>query len=446
MAFGRKRDDVEDDSEEEIELVLFQGPVSGREVNLEDHRKLVAVGLRPAKELVSEALAQRCDSLKFDPSGPRYTASLSVDGVRRPGPRFPKKPGNAIVQALKLISGLDPAVRDQRQQGGIKAEYRDHKFEITVKSIPGKEGESLSVMFRSLKIKRATPDDIGIPERIASLVRAQAAESQGVVLVVGPPESGVTTTALCTMRCIDSYRYESFVLGDLGTREILNVPVFEPEPEHTLDETIERILRNDGKVIYFSDLNDVETAKTAFSHADRVCNVAEITAPDAVRGIARMVELTGNAELVAERLKLVVSSKLIRKLCPKCREAFRPTGRLLAQLGLPEDTETLYRAMAPPDEDSEEDDMEHCRACDAVGFRGRAAMFEMIEMTSGMQQCVAAGAEPADVKDRIREEKQLTLQQDALRLVGGGVTGLEELQRAFRPPKRKKKPARRRRP
>ena len=446
MAIGRKRDDLDDDSEEEIELVLFQGPVNGREVNLDEHRKLAAAGLRSAKELVSEALAQRCDSLKFDPNGPRYVATLSVDGVRRPGPRFPRKPGNAVVQVIKLIAGLDPAVRDKRQQGGIKAEYRDHKFEITVKAIPGKDGESLSVMFRSLKIKRATPEDIGIPDRIASRVRAQAAESQGVVLIIGPPESGLTTTALCTMRCIDSYRYESFVLGDIGTREILNVPVFEPDPEHSLDETIERIRRNEGKVIYFTHLNDPETAKTAFRNADRICVVAELTAPDTLRGVARIVELVGDAELVAERLKVAVSAKLIRKLCPKCREAFRPTGRLLAQLGLPEDTETLYRAAPPPDDEEADEELELCRGCDDIGFRGRAAVFELLEVTDGIKQEITAGADPGGLKDKVREEKQLTFQQDALRLVASGATGLEELQRAFRPPRRKKKPARRRRP
>ena len=333
---GRHRDDDydddEDDSEEEIEYVLFQGAVNGKEANLEDNRKLAAAGLRPAKELVSEALAIRCDSFKLEPNGPRYVAAFSVDGIRRAGPRFPKKLGNAIVQMLKLLSGLDPNVRDKPQRGAIKAEYREVKFEITIKSLPGKDGESLSVIFRPTKIKRATPDDIGIPERITKKMRGQAAENNGIFLIVGPPESGLTTTALCSMRSIDSYRFECFILGDMGTREILNVPVFEPDPEHTLDDTIERILRNDGKVIFFTNLTDPEVAKTMCRWADKVCIVAEMSAPDAPRGLAKFAEMVDDASAVAESVKGVISSKLIRKLCPKCREAFRPTGRLLAQL------------------------------------------------------------------------------------------------------------------
>jgi type II secretory ATPase GspE/PulE/Tfp pilus assembly ATPase PilB-like protein len=441
-------DDDEDESDEDIEYVLFQGAVNGKEANLEDNRKLAAVGLRPAKELMSEALADRCDSFRFEPNGPRYVAAFSVDGIRRAGPRFPKKLGNAIVQILKLLSGLDPAVRDKKQQGAIKAEYRDVKFEITVKAIPGKEGESLSVIFRPVKIKRATPDDIGIPDRISKLIRGQAADGNGIILIVGPPESGLTTTAHCSMRSIDTYRFESFILGDMGTREILNVGVFEPEPGHTLDDTIERIHRNDGKVIYFTDLDDPEVAKTMCNNAGRICIVVEMNAPDAVRGVAKFVELVGDPALAASQLKAVVTSKLIRKLCKKCREAFRPSGRLVAQLGLPEDTVTLYRAAAPPDEDDYEEDEEPevCRACEGVGFRGRAAIFEMVEITDGIKEVITAGADPAAIKNKVREEKQLTMQMDALRLVADGTTGLEELQRAFRPPQRKKKPARRRRP
>ena len=447
---GRHRDDDydddEDDSEEEIEYVLFQGAVNGKEANLEDNRKLAAAGLRPAKELVSEALAIRCDSFKLEPNGPRCVAAFSVDGIRRPGPRFPKKLGNAIVQMLKLLSGLDPNVRDKPQRGAIKAEYREVKFEITIKSIPGKDGESLSVIFRPTKIKRATPDDIGIPERITKKMRGQAAENNGIFLVVGPPESGLTTTALCSMRSIDSYRFECFILGDMGTREILNVPVFEPDPEHSLDETMERILRNDGKVIFFTNLTDPEVAKTMCRWADKVCIVAEMSAPDAPRGLAKFAEMVDDPSAVAESLKGVVSSRLIRKLCPKCREAFRPTGRLLAQLGLPEDTVTLYRAFVPDEyEDEEDEEPDVCRACEGVGFRARAAVFELVEITDGMKEVITEGCDPGAIKAKVRDEKQLTMQQDALRLVAEGTTGLEELQRAFRPPQRKKKPARRRR-
>jgi len=178
--------------------------------------------------------------------------------------------------------------------------------------------------------------------------------------------------------------------------------------------------------------------------------MSEMYARDAADGIAKFVELVGNPALAAEQLRMVISHKLIRKLCPKCKEAFRPNPKLLAQVGLPEDTETLYRKARPPEPDEKTGELpEPCRACDGVGFRARAAVFEMIDVTEGIKAVIAAGGDSAAIRKQAKEEKQLSCQKDALRLVIDGSTGLDELQRVFAPPggpRRKKKPARRRPP
>ncbi len=448
MIFRRNGDfDDDDEEEEDIEYVLFQGAVNGKDANLEENRKLAAAGLSTAKELVSDALAQRCDSVRIEAQGERMMASFFVDGIRSGADRFPRKRGNAVIQILKLLSGLDVNVRDEPQTGGIKAEYREFPFEITVKTKPGKGGESAVLMFRMTKISRTTPDDIGIPQAVQNTVGEYAASRQGIILIAGPPESGLTTTALCTLRCADSYQYSCFILGDIGNREVLNVPVFEPEEGHSLEETIMRIRRNDGDLLYFDNFNDADTVKTAIPHAENITIMSEITANSAADGITKFVELAGDPGLVAENLSCVVGFRLIRKLCTKCREAFRPSPRLLRQIGLDEDTQTLYRTAPPPEPDPRTgEEPLPCRACDGTGFRGRVAIFELIDMTEGMKQVVMSGGDAAAIRARVREEKQLTLQQDALRLVLEGVTGLEELQRAFRPPQRKKKPAKKKRP
>ena len=201
--FKKNAGDADDDEEDEIEYVLFQGATNGQEANLDENRKLAAAGLAPAKELVSEALAERAESLRLEPKGPGSVASFLVDGMRRPGPRFPQPRANAITQVLKLLAGLDVSVRDKPQRGGIKASYRDLPFELTVKSQPVQGGsEALSVMFRNTKTKRVVPEDIGMPENIKLKVRETAANGTGLVLIASPPESGLTTTALCTLRSV----------------------------------------------------------------------------------------------------------------------------------------------------------------------------------------------------------------------------------------------------
>lgn len=454
--FSRNNDD-DDDSEEEIEYVLFQGATNGQEANLEENKKLAAAGLPLAKEVVTDALALRAEMFKVEPQGPKALLTFFVDGMKRPGPRLPIQRANALVQILKLLGGGDVKVRDKPQRCGLNAEYRELPFELTVKTRPAPPAkgqkapaEHLTVVFRNTKTKRATPEDIGIPEEIKARVREYGKSNSGVILVVGPPESGVTSTALCALRCVDSYMYQCYIIGDLGTRTVLNVPVFEQEEGHTLEHTFMRIQRNEGNLVYMAKIDDPDTMKAVMEGSNEMTFMSEMYARDAADGIAKYAELVGNPALAAEQLRMVISHKLIRKLCPKCKEAFRPNPKLLAQVGLPEETETLYRKARPPEPDEKTGELpEPCRACDGAGFRARAAVFEMIDNTEGIKAVIAAGGDAAAIRKKAREEKQLNCQKDALRLVKDGTTGLDELQRAFAPPggpRRKKKPARRRRP
>lgn len=454
--FSRNNDD-DDDSEEEIEYVLFQGATNGQEANLEENRKLAAAGLPLAKEVVTDALALRAEMFKVEPQGPKALVTFFVDGMKKPGPRLPIQRANALVQILKLLGGGDVKVRDKPQRCGVNAEYRELPFELTIKTRPAPPAkgqkapaEHLTVVFRNTKTKRATPEDIGIPEVIKERVRHYGKSNSGVVLVVGPPESGLTTTALCALRCVDSYMYQCYIIGDLGTRTVLNVPVFEQEEGHTLDHTFLRIQRNEGNLVYMAEFTDPEVVKAVMEASNDMTFMSELYARDAADGIAKYVELVGNPALAAEQLRMVMSHKLIRKLCPKCKEAFRPNPKLLAQVGLPEDTETLYRKARPPEPDEKTGELpEPCRACDGAGFRARAAAFEMIDVSEAMKAVIAGGGDSAAIRKQAKEEKQLSCQKDALRLVLDGSTGLDELQRTFAPPggpRRKKKPARRRRP
>jgi type IV pilus assembly protein PilB len=429
----------EEDEEEERELISFQGAANGRDADLESNKKLVSIALEPAKELVSDALEQKSEMLKLDPVGDKAVTSFFIDGIKSAGPRFPLQKAVAITQILKLLAGLDITIKDKPQRGAIKAKYRDLPFEVTIKTAPGKGAEQLTVMYRMTKTRRDRPEDIGIPEVVKKAVRDNAAKKEGVILIVGPPESGLTTTALCTLRCVDSYLFQCFILGDMQGREVQNVPEFKRDPEHDLATTIERIKRQEGDVVYFARFDDAELIREATKGSHQVCVMSEMVARDAAEGVTKFADIIGERDIAADRLRCVVGFRLIRKLCTKCREAFRPSPRLLAQVGLPENTATLYREAREPEPDPKTGELpEPCSACDGTGYRGRAAVFELIQITDGIKEVMIAGGDAAAIKAKAREEKQLTCQKDALRLVADGTTGLEELQRVFAPPAKKK--------
>jgi len=436
FGFGKKNDSpADDEEEEEMEYVLFQGAVNGKDANLDENKKLAAAGLAAAKELVSDAVGRRSEVTKLEPQGEKAVTTFRVDGIRKPGPKFPMPKANAVTQVLKLLAGLDITVKDKPQVGGIKATFKDNKIEITIKATPVKGGELLTIMYRNLKIKREKPDDIGAPEVLKKTVRDYTAQKKGVVVFAGPPESGLTSTALCLLRCVDVYLYQGFIIGNIGTREVVNVPIFKPEVGHSLDTTIDRIKRNDGDLIFFDTFNNVENMKTGFRRAMDLAVLSEMNAADAADAIIKMCEVVGARDVVCDNLRCVVGHKLIRKLCTKCKEAFRPSPKLLAQIGLPDDTAKLFRKPEPPEPDPKTGELPPpCPLCDDVGFRTQAMIFEMIDITPGIKEVIMSGGDAAAIRAQAKKEKQLTFQTDALRLVADGSTGLEELQRIFRPP------------
>ncbi len=156
--------------------------------------------------------------------------------------------------------------------------------------------------------------------------------------------------------------------------------------------------------------------------------ISELTAKDAASAVEKLCKLSGKPAEIAEAVRGVFGQKLIRRLCERCKQPYRPNPKLLKKVGLDESVTTLYKHR----KFNEEEDARPCKVCGGGGYIGRIAMLELVEMTEGMKALVAKGASAADIKAQARKEKMLSFKDDGLRLVAEGTTSLEELQRAFR--------------
>ena len=167
FGFGKKNDEPEDDEdEEEIDYVLFQGALNGREANLGANARLAQAGLIPTKEIITDALLRRADQLRIEPKGDRALTQLSIDGIAYPGSRLSKQQGHAVTQMMKLLSGLDIQLRQKPQSGGIRAELQGTKYELRVTSTPVAQGaERLTVKIRNLDLRRKRPRRSAFPRR-----------------------------------------------------------------------------------------------------------------------------------------------------------------------------------------------------------------------------------------------------------------------------------------
>ena len=431
MALFRKQD--EEDEEEELEQILFQGALNGQDANLAKNAKLARAGLVPAKEMITDGMLRRAEIIRLDPKGERTLISFIIDGVPYPGGRMPGKRANAITQMIKLLAGLDIQERKRLQTGGIKAEYDDTKYRLDVTSRPVKTGgEQLMIKVTNVKKDINTPDELGFPDVVKEKAKSWGSTRSGFILSVGTPQSGLTKLALGVLRCIDAYVYSMYTVCEGPSPDVMNVSDFEIEEGQDVSSSILRVIRAEGDVVWLDPLKTEEQTKVYNEYIDQITFVTEMQAKDAASGIGQLYKLFGDPKVVAKGLKGIVSQKLIRKLCKKCREAYRPNPKLLKKVGLPPETKVLYRKPRGPQLDEKGEELPPCRRCGGIGFIGRTPLFEYIENSEGMQALIAQGAGPIDLKAQAKKEKMLTLQQDGLRLIADGTTSLEELQRAFK--------------
>ena len=434
FGFGRKAEEADEEEEEEIELVLFQGALNGKDANLKENQRLVQAGLNPAKELVTDGLSRRAETIRIDPKGERSQVAFIVDGMPYAGGKLTKPQGLAITQMLKLVSGLDIKVRTQPQVGGLKAQWNELPWEVTVQTKPVEGGEQLIIKLRNLKEKMITPEELGMPDSMRVKIREWSSQHKGLSLAVGGPNTGLTTTAFGMLRGVDCYLYQIHAIRHLGTREVVNVTQFETNAADDLETTLMRVVRIESDVAFVDPINAPEIAKTVFTMQEKIVIFSEMPAKDCASAILQLVQWVGDASVVANGLMGVINAKLIRKICPDCKQAYRPNPKLIAKVGLPSDTKTLYRKpVATENDKGEVEEPPPCEKCNDTGYFGRIGIFEYIEMSDGVKECIIGGGDANAIRTVARKEGMTTFSKDALRHVAKGITALEELQRVFKP-------------
>lgn len=438
FGFGKRRDDDDDDDEDEdeeedVDLVNFQGATNGKSADLAANARLVQAALLPAREMVTDALERRAEMLRLDVKGEKGQVALSVDGMPYSGGRMAKQQAVAITQMMKVLSGLDAKLKGKHQIGGVKAEFQEVKYELTTDVAPQPDGtERLTIRIRNLKHKLETPIDLGFSDATRAQIRELTSRRHGIIIACGLPGSGVTTTMFAIVRGIDVYLYSIYTMMEPGTRELINVKVFQPNEGDDLETTIMRMMREDADVVVTKPIRDAETTRQLVNLADRICIISEVAAKDAASGICQLADWAEDRQKASEVIDAAYSQKLIRLLCTSCREAFRPNPKLLEKVGLPPETKVLYRKGEPMVDEKTGDEDPPCEKCNGIGYIGRMAMLEVIVVSDTIRKMIAQGATADQIKVTARSEGCLTFHKDGLRLVAEGKTSLEELQRVFK--------------
>lgn len=380
--------------------------------------------IRLVNSIIERAILERASDIHIEPKEKELQVRMRIDGVLRKILTIPKNLQNSVISRLKIMSGMDIAERRVPQDGRFNVKNKKREFDLRVNSLPTVYGEKIVARLLDKRAGYLTPDSIGLMgDNLKKYQRAIHCTS-GVILIAGPTGSGKSSTM-------------NTMISQLNTEEV-NVVTLEDPVEYNIDGVnqvqinektgmdfangLRAILRQDPDIIAVGEIRDGETAQISMRAAITGHVVlSTIHTNDAVGTIERLEDIGVEPYLIVTALRAVISQRLVRRICPKCKKSYEATDEEVRRLGLStEHKHIFYRG-------------EGCADCFNTGYRGRIGVFEILEITPEIRPLISRQAgRPAIEQELASAHSEFkTLRENAIQLVEEGITTAEEVQRVI---------------
>jgi type II secretory ATPase GspE/PulE/Tfp pilus assembly ATPase PilB-like protein len=389
------------------------------EISIRDQSE--ASGLERAHDVLEEALNERASDVHIDPAEEEYRVRFRVDGIMQPRMNFDRDEGQRIVSALKTLAQIDVAEKRKAQDGRFRVRTDESDVDFRVATANSIFGEKLVIRILNRKSGLLGLSDLGMPEAMKEQFGRVIHSRSGMILATGPTGSGKTSTLYSALSQLDAGRLNIMTIEDpveYGLPGATQIPV-NPKAGITYESGLRSILRQDPDVIFVGEMRDAEAAQVALRAALTGHLVfSSLHTRDAVGTIIRLEEMGMDRHMLASSLLVIIAQRLLRVLCPECREACSSTANDLSEIGieLPEG-EIIYRPKG-------------CKQCGETGYLGRTAIFEMIVMDDELRQAVNAGEDETALMDRARAKGFSSFRVNGAEKVLLGITSVEEVLQA----------------
>ena len=372
--------------------------------------------------MLHRAVEERASDIHLEPQDRHLTVRFRIDGLLHEIQRLPKWTQSAVVSRIKVLANLDIAEKRQPQDGRLVVEVRGRRVDMRVSTLPTTHGEK--VVIRVVDQARTTVeiDELGMtPEDLADL-ESYLERPQGIILVTGPTGSGKSTLLYSCLRRIQNETKNIVTVEDPVELQIagINQVQVDEKAKKTFPASLRAILRQDPDVIMIGEIRDKETAQIAFrASVTGHLVLSTVHTNDAAGAVIRLVDLGLEPFMVSTSLVSVVSMRLVRRLCPKCRETYEVSSATLNRLGardVGEGTVQLSRGRG-------------CAHCRETGYAGRIGIFEILEVNDPIRTLISQGASDASIRHAAIESGMVSIGEDGLKKVMAGITTLDEVSR-----------------
>ena len=365
--------------------------------------------------ILMQAIKDRASDIHIEPFKNKINIRYRIDGILYEIPPPSKHLLPAIVSRIKILSNMDIAERRLPQDGVFYVKVENKDIDIRVSTIPAIFGEK--VVMRILD-KSSTPLNLGElgfdPEDLEKFRKA-IVSPHGLVLITGPTGSGKTTTLYAALNEIKSPRKNISTVEDPVEYKLegINQVQIKSNIGFTFSNALRAFLRQDPDIIMVGEVRDLETAQ--------ICVRASLTGHlvlstlhtnDAPSAISRLIDIGVEPYLISSSLIMVGAQRLIRRLCPECKEAYETTPNLVKDYGIKQ--ELLYKPKG-------------CDYCSHTGYRGRIAIYEIVMVTDQLRELIARGAPLGEIKDKTKGLGLRTLLYSGMKKAEEGFTSVEEV-------------------
>ena len=366
--------------------------------------------------IISEGILSRASDIHVEPEEGGVAVRYRIDGVLRQVMKIPRQAGLPLISRIKIMSSLDIADRLRPQDGRARVAVNGQPIDLRVSTLPAQLGEKVVIRILDSRATVKSLDTLGLNPGEADAIKRLLENHEGILLVTGPTGSGKTTTLYSAINQIKSEGVNIVTVEDPVEYRMQGIVQVQEKAGLTFAAALRSILRQDPNVVLIGEIRDRETAQIAVQASlTGHLVLSTLHTNDAANAVTRLVDIGVEAYKIAAALRGVLAQRLMRKLCPTCKEVWMeaPPERLKAWL--PKGT-PLYRAAGCPD-------------CAMTGYRGRFSILEVLTVTQEMERRIATGETAEQIASAARRGGMKGLWESGLAHVLRGESTLDELTR-----------------
>jgi type II secretory ATPase GspE/PulE/Tfp pilus assembly ATPase PilB-like protein len=365
----------------------------------------------------------RASDIHLEPQYPEMRIRFRIDGILHDIITVPKSVEAGVISRVKVLADMDITEHRRPQDGHISLKVNEKEYDLRVASSSTIAGEKVVIRILDKTGMLLGLDELGLADKDRQLFKALISRPYGIILVTGPTGSGKTTTLYAALGQIDALTKNVITIEDPVEYKLEGVNQIQVNPAAniTFATGLRSILRQDPDVIMVGEIRDLDTATIAIQAALTGHLVfSTLHTNDAPSAVTRLIDMGIEPFLISSSVIAVIAQRLVRVVCPECKQAYTPDAALLKELGLSERKEKFVFSGG-----------KGCHHCMQTAYRGRVGVFEVMKVTDKIRELILQKQPATKIKEIVIQEGMATLRDAAVEKVIQGISAPEEIKRVI---------------